>query len=88
MALQFAGQATFQALGEAKYSITFSLFRKVVIVVPLTILLPLIPAMGLNGVFWAEPISNLIGGCASFFTMLAVIWFKKLSPKETGGISC
>ena len=88
MALQFAGQATFQALGEAKYSITFSLFRKVVIVVPLTILLPLIPAMGLNGVFWAEPISNLIGGCASFFTMLAVIWFRKLSPKEVGGSSC
>ena len=84
MALQFAGQATFQALGEAKYSITFSLFRKVVIVVPLTILLPMIPAMGLNGVFWAEPISNLIGGSASFFTMLAVIWFGKLNPKKVG----
>lgn len=87
MALQFSGQATFQALGEAKYSITFSLFRKVVIVVPLTILLPLIPAMGLNGVFWAEPISNLVGGSASFFTMLAVIWFGKLNPKKVEGRS-
>ncbi len=81
MALQFAGQSTFQALGEAKYAITFSIFRKVVIVVPLTILLPLIPALGLNGVFIAEPISNVVGGCASFFTMLAVIWFKKLKEQ-------
>ncbi len=81
MALQFAGQSTFQALGEAKYAITFSIFRKVVIVVPLTILLPLIPALGLNGVFIAEPISNVVGGCACFFTMLAVIWFKKLKEQ-------
>ena len=78
MALQFAGQSTFQALGEAKYAITFSLFRKVVIVVPLTFLLPLLPGVGLYGVFLAEPISNLIGGCTSFFTMLAVVWRKKL----------
>ena len=81
MALQFAGQSTFQALGEARYAITFSIFRKVVIVVPLTILLPLIPALGLKGVFIAEPISNVVGGCACFFTMLAVIWFKKLKEQ-------
>ena len=81
MALQFAGQSTFQALGEARYAITFSIFRKVVIVVPLTILLPLIPALGLKGVFIAEPISNVVGGCACFFTMLAVVWFKKLKEQ-------
>lgn len=78
MALQFTGQASFQALGEAKYAIFFSIFRKVIIVVPLTILLPMIPALGLNGVFIAEPVSNLVGGCASFFTMLYVVWFHKL----------
>lgn len=82
MALQFAGQSTFQALGEARYAITFSIFRKVVIVVPLTMLLPLIPALGLNGVFIAEPVSNVVGGCACFFTMLAVIWFKKLKTSN------
>lgn len=81
MALQFAGQSTFQALGEAKYAITFSLFRKVVIVVPLTLLLPLIPGVGLHGVFLAEPISNVVGGCASFFTMLAVVWRRKLKEE-------
>lgn len=78
MALQFSGQTTFQALGEARYAITFSLFRKIVIVVPLTLFLPLIPDVGLHGVFLAEPISNVIGGCACFFTMLRVIWKGKL----------
>ena len=36
---QFCGQSVFQSLGWAKYAITFSLLRKVVIVVPLTLLL-------------------------------------------------
>lgn len=40
---------------------------------PLTVLLPRIGGLGVNGVFWAEPISNLVGGCASFFTMLLTI---------------
>ena len=37
MAFQFAGQSVFQGLGKAKYAITFSLRRKVVNVVPLTL---------------------------------------------------
>ncbi len=84
MALQFSGQSTFQALGEAKYAITFSIFRKIVIVVPLTFLLPMIPGIGFFGVFLAEPISNVVGGCASFFTMLFVVWHKRLGL--AGGI--
>lgn len=67
MAFQFAGQATFQSLGKAKQAIFFSLFRKVMIVVPLTLLLP--HAFGVEGVFLAEPISNVIGGLACFVTM-------------------
>lgn len=69
MALQYVGQSSFVALGKAKQSIFFSLFRKVIIVVPLTLLLPHVAGLGTYGVFLAEPISNLIGGCASFFTM-------------------
>jgi len=45
----------------------------VIIVVPLTILLPKVNGFGVDGVFWAEPISNLVGGCACFFTMLLTI---------------
>ena len=74
MALQFAGQSTFVALGKSKQSVFFSLFRKVIIVIPLTLLLPLLGGLGTNGVFLAEPISNLIGGTASFVTMLITVW--------------
>lgn len=68
MALQFAGQSTFQALGDAKHAIFFSLLRKAFIVVPLTLILPA-AGFGVSGVFLAEPISNVIGGIASYSTM-------------------
>ena len=73
MALQFTGQSVFVALGKSRYATFFSLLRKAFIVVPLTILLPRWNGLGVDGVFWAEPVSNLIGGCASFFTMLSVV---------------
>lgn len=75
MAFQFCGQSTFQALGCAKRAIFFSLLRKAIIVIPLTIYLPTI--MGIDGVFWAEPVSNLIGGLACFITMYFSL-YKKL----------
>lgn len=74
MSLQFSGQSTFVALGKSKYAIFFSILRKVVIVVPLTLFLPTIFNLGVKGVFLAEPISNFIGGTACFVTMLLVIW--------------
>ena len=73
MAFQFAGQSTFQALGDAKHAIFFSLLRKAFIVVPLTYLLPYAFHMGTNGVFLAEPVSNVLGGMACFITMLLVV---------------
>ena len=68
MALQFAGQSAFTALGDAKHAILFSLLRKVVIVVPLTLLLPRL-GFGVRGVFLAEPVSNAVGGTACYLTM-------------------
>ncbi len=73
MGLQMAGQNVFVALGKAKKATFFSLLRKAFIVVPLTLLLPRIMGLGVDGVFWAEPISNVIGGCACFFTMMATV---------------
>ena len=75
MALQFAGQSTFQALGDAKHAIFFSLLRKAVIVVPLTFILPNL-GFGVNGVFLAEPISNVIGGLACYITMRFTVYRK------------
>ncbi len=79
MAFQFTGQMCFQGLGYAKQAVFFSLFRKVIIVVPLTILLPRI--MGVMGVFMAEPISNAIGGLACFITMWFTV-YRKLGKEE------
>lgn len=72
--LQFAGQHTFVALGKSKHAIFFSLLRKAVIVFPLTILLPRLAGLGVDGVFLAEPISNLLGGGACFTTMMLTVW--------------
>lgn len=82
MTLQFSGQATFVALGKAKQATFFSIFRKIVIVVPLAVLLPYIKQLGVNGVFWSEPISNLIGGTACFMTMMLTVWRKLGYPKK------
>lgn len=76
MSLQFSGQSTYLALGCSRQAVFFSLFRKAIIVIPLTLLLPMIGNLGVNGVFLAEPISNFIGGGACFITMLLTIWPK------------
>lgn len=74
MALQFAGQSTFLALNKSRQAIFFSIFRKVIIVVPLTLWLPYVGNLGASGVFWAEAISNVIGGGACFITMLLTVY--------------
>ena len=68
MTFQFSGQITFQALGRKKKAIFFSMLRKVIIVVPLTLLLPHL-GLGVLGVFLAEPISNVVGGSLCYLTM-------------------
>lgn len=80
MAFQFTGQSTFTALKDAKHAVFFSLLRKAIIVVPLTILLPRF-GLGVNGVFLAEPISNAIGGLACFLTMWATL-YRKLPDED------
>ena len=79
MSFQFVGQTSFTALGFARQAIFFSLLRKAVIVVPLTLLLPRL-GLGVAGVFLAEPISNAIGGVACFTTMMLTV-YRKLGQK-------
>ena len=74
MAPQMCGQATFTSLGKAKYAIFFSLFRKVGLVIPLIWILP--HFLGVDGVLWSEPISNLVGGVACYTVMLLTVWRK------------
>ena len=74
MSLQFAGQSTFVALGKSRHAVFFSQLRKAVIVFPLTLWLPTVAGFGVDGVFLAEPVSNLLGGVACFVTMLLTVW--------------
>lgn len=76
MALQFSGQAVFTALGTAKKAIFFSIFRKVIIVIPLIYILPKIGNLGTTGIFMSEPISNLIGGVLCFAVMRFTVYRK------------
>lgn len=76
---QSAGQSTFVSLKCPKRAVFFSLLRKAIIVIPLTVILPRI-GMGVNGVFSAEPISNVLGGLAAYITMYFSL-YRKL-PKE------
>ena len=80
MSLQFAGQCTFQGLGLAKKAVFFAIFRKIVIIVPLTLLLPRM-GFGVAGVFMAEPVSNIVGGLVCFTTMWLTV-YKRLDNQE------
>lgn len=73
MLLQYVGQTIFKALNKKKYAIFFSILRKVIIVVPLTYILPYALNIGPNGVFMAEPVSNIIGGSLCFIVMLSTV---------------
>lgn len=65
-----------------KEAIFFSTLRKLLIVVPLTLILPMVGNLDANGVFLAEPISNFISGAACYATMYFVVWKRMLSKQE------
>lgn len=73
MDCQYIGQNMFRSLNKKKQAIFFSILRKVVIVVPLTYIFAYGMHMGTNGVFLAEPISNVIGGGLCLITMLITV---------------
>ncbi len=73
MAFQFIGQSVFVGLNRSRSAVFFSLLRKAFIVAPLTLILPGL-GWGVDGVFWAEPISNVLGGLACFITMIVTVY--------------
>ncbi len=70
---QMVGQSVSVALGRSKTAVFFSLLRKAFIVAPLTVILPAL-GWGVNGVFAAEPISNVVGGIACFTVMVFTVY--------------
>lgn len=80
MAFQYTGQCVFKSLNKSRQAVFFSLFRKVIIVAPLTLLLPHIGGLGIMGIFLAEPISNFIGGLACYVTMRCTVLSRLAKP--------
>ena len=81
MSLQMVGQNTFVALNCPKRAMFFSLFRKAVLVVPLTFILPK-AGFGVHGVFLAEMISQVIGAALCFACMRVTIYRKVIKAED------
>ena len=86
--LMYCGQTVYKALGKKNRAIFFSLFRKVILVVPLTYVLPYAFGVGTDGVFIAEHASNFIGGSLCFATMLLSVLpeLKAMDQKDREGL--
>ncbi len=77
--LQNGIQPTFLALGQAKISLFIAVFRKVILLVPLALILPL--RFSVMGIYYAEPISDILSA-----TVASVLFFthiKKIVSRET-----
>ncbi|MEG2396488.1 MAG: MATE family efflux transporter, partial [Oscillospiraceae bacterium] len=71
---QSACQQTFLALGQAKVSMFLAALRKIILLTPLALLLPLIPKLGIWGLFIAEPVSDIL---ATTTTIIMFIFMSK-----------
>ena len=77
--LQQGIQPTILALGQAKISLFIAIFRKVILLIPLALILPL--KFGVMGIYYAEPISDVTS--ATVATILFLVNIKKIVSKET-----
>lgn len=79
LAFQYVCVDGLTGLGQAKYSIWLSLNRKLVLMLPLTILLPLLTKNAFN-VFYAEMIADIISSFVSLICFLII--FPKIINKR------
>lgn len=77
--IQIACQMTFVAIGSALCSVIVAVVRKFVLLLPLIYLMPHLISNKTNGVYFAEPIADLIA--VSFTAILFAFQFKKALQK-------
>ena len=87
--VQNACQSTFVALGQAKISMFLALLRKIILLIPLALVLPilithtgLLGLSGTDGLFLAEPVADILAAA----TTGTVFWVKSrklLRPSDT-----
>lgn len=76
--LQNGIQPTFLALGQAKISLFIAVLRKIILLIPLAIILP--HFMGVMGVYYAEPISDVLS--ATTASILFLLNIRKILSVE------
>jgi len=69
--VQVVGATYFQAVGKAVPSMVLGLSRQFLILIPLLILLP--PLWGLNGIWWAYPLSDLVATALTVVFLLVEV---------------
>ena len=86
MGAQLACQQTFLGLGEAKISMFIALLRKVILLLPLSLIIPRVfGALGLSqllGLYVAEPVSDIVSASTCTILFFAIEW-KKLRTTTT-----
>lgn len=69
--LQNGIQPTFVGLGQAKLSLTIAILRKIVLLIPLALILPL--HFGVMGIYYAEPVSDILS-----VTVAVILFFTNI----------
>ena len=65
-----ACQSTFMALGQAKISLFLALLRKIVLLIPLAMLLPVVLGGDVLGIYIAEPVADIIASATTLTLFL------------------
>lgn len=76
--IQMACQGMFLSLGQAKVSLFIALLRKIILLVPLALILP--NFFGVMGIYYAEPIADIISVTAT--AMIFLFTYKKILKIE------
>ncbi|MEJ8737051.1 MATE family efflux transporter [Erysipelotrichaceae bacterium HCN-30851] len=69
---QSAFQNAFLSLGQAKISLVLALLRKVILLIPLIFLIPMLTHTGVNGVFAAQGIADIIAGTSTTLCFIVI----------------
>ena len=69
-AFQMAAQVSLLGTGQAKISLFIACLRKIILLTPLALILPVF--MDVDGIYWAEPISDTISALTSLVLFICV----------------
>lgn len=78
--IQMTCQSTFMGLGKAKISLFIALWRKVILLIPLALILPRF--VGVDGVYWAEPLADTISALTAGVLFMLTVWRKELKGND------